>query len=173
MEAKELVSKEVLANASLMIGETARAIDDSNAWYGELMALCSSSDYETTLSDIGWEVKEGCLVNEGDREYWDPDDEEVYDIEEGETVADIVDIAVMAECDRHESMEGLCRYLDLEPYTQDVYEHWIVSDRLAEKLKARGEVVKDFMNLTIWGRTTTGQAIAMDGVIEAIAQETA
>lgn len=48
----------------------------------------------------------------------------------------------------------------------EAYEHWIVSDWLADKLAERGEMVlKDFLGLTIWGRATTGQAISLDEVI--------
>lgn len=62
-----------------------------------------------------------------------------------------------------------CEADDLEPYQREVYEHWIVSDWLADELEAEGEKVdKDFAGLTVWARTTTGQAIAADGVIERI-----
>ena len=51
----------------------------------------------------------------------------------------------------------------------EAYEHWLVTDWLADKLAAKGEMVtKDFMGLTIWGRTCTGQAIYLDNVIEEI-----
>lgn len=51
----------------------------------------------------------------------------------------------------------------------EAYEHWIVSDWLARKLKAKGEMVLDnFMGLTIWGRGCTGQSISMDYVIREI-----
>lgn len=59
--------------------------------------------------------------------------------------------------------------LDVEP--QEVYEHYVVSDWLGRKLKARGEVVQDFAGFTLWGRCTTGQAILLDGVIEEITAE--
>lgn len=59
-----------------------------------------------------------------------------------------------------------------EPYQREVFEHWIVSDWLADKLEAHGEKVdKDFAGLTVWARTTTGQAIYADGVIETICAE--
>jgi hypothetical protein len=49
---------------------------------------------------------------------------------------------------------------------REAYEHWIVSDWLADKLEERGEmIVRDFLGLTIWGRCTSGQAILLDGVI--------
>jgi hypothetical protein len=50
---------------------------------------------------------------------------------------------------------------------QEVYEWWAVSPWLFEELRKRGEPVIDtFPHL--WGRTTTGQAIALDGVISDI-----
>ena len=52
----------------------------------------------------------------------------------------------------------------------EIYEHWIVSDRLKEDLEILGETVSsDFFGLTVWGRSTTGQAIYMDWVIRVIA----
>lgn len=58
---------------------------------------------------------------------------------------------------------------DEEDEYEEVFEHWIVSDWLADKLIAKGEtVVKDFHGLTIWGRCCTGQAILLDGVIREI-----
>lgn len=61
---------------------------------------------------------------------------------------------------------------NLDDYQDDyieALEHWIVSDWLADKLIAEGEMItKDFLGLTIWGRTTSGQSIFLDGVIERI-----
>ena len=42
---------------------------------------------------------------------------------------------------------------------------------LAQELKGRGEVVIDALDCHWWGRTTSGQAIYMDGVIQKIAGE--
>lgn len=51
----------------------------------------------------------------------------------------------------------------------EIYEHWIVSEWLAGKLAGKGEAVeKDFYGLTVWGRSCTGQGIALDGVISEI-----
>jgi hypothetical protein len=68
--------------------------------------------------------------------------------------------------------EEFCWANDIEPYEREVYEHWIVSDWLADKLAEKGEKVdKDFAGLTVWARTTTGQGIASDWVIEQIVAE--
>ena len=54
-------------------------------------------------------------------------------------------------------------------HEREVFEYYIVSDYLADELQERGEVIEhDFYGLTIWGRTTTGQAISMDWVIQDI-----
>lgn len=65
-----------------------------------------------------------------------------------------------------DSWQALCERFDIEPYQREVFEHWIVSDWLADKLTEKGEKVdKDFAGLTVWARTTTGQGIASDSVI--------
>lgn len=61
------------------------------------------------------------------------------------------------------------RAYDIDPYEWEVYEHWAVSQWLADKLIAQGERVDtDFAGLYIWARTTTGQSITMDGCIQRI-----
>lgn len=65
-----------------------------------------------------------------------------------------------------------CEWFDVDPYQREVFEHWIVSEWLADRLAEKGEKVdKDFSGLVIWARTTTGQAISSDGVIEEIHAE--
>lgn len=63
----------------------------------------------------------------------------------------------------------LCEYDGLEPYDREVFEHWAVTTWFAEKLIEAGEKVDaDFGALNVWARTTTGQGIASDGVVERI-----
>jgi hypothetical protein len=67
---------------------------------------------------------------------------------------------------KKESAQEYCGFHNIDPYTVEAYEHWIVSGWLADKLEAEGEMVlRDFLGLTIWGRSCTGQMISMDGVI--------
>jgi len=56
---------------------------------------------------------------------------------------------------------------------RDIFEYWQVSEYLASKLKERDEVVIEKYGFPVWGRTTTGQAIKLDGVIEEITEEVA
>lgn len=51
---------------------------------------------------------------------------------------------------------------------QEIYEYWIVSEWLAEKLENEGEAIIRSDYGTWWGRTCTGQAIMLDCVIEKI-----
>lgn len=49
---------------------------------------------------------------------------------------------------------------------QEIFEWWVVSPWIAKKLLLAGEPVIDNEFGQWWGRTTTGQAIALDEVIE-------
>lgn len=69
-------------------------------------------------------------------------------------------------------MAGVLRGARAEPHRNEIYEHWIVSNWLADQLEKRGEVIeRDFYGLTIWGRACTGQAILLDDVICSIYDE--
>ena len=50
----------------------------------------------------------------------------------------------------------------------EIYEWWIVTDWLFQKLKEEGQPVLELLGLNLWGRCTTGQAILLDGVITRI-----
>lgn len=68
--------------------------------------------------------------------------------------------------------QEFCEFFDIDPEITEAYEHWIVSDWLAGKLEAKGAmVINDFMGLTIWGRTCSGQAILLDNVISKICSD--
>lgn len=52
-----------------------------------------------------------------------------------------------------------------------IYEYWIVDYQLAAKLKSKKEIVFDFLGMTIWARTSTGQVAYVDDVIQEIAKD--
>lgn len=107
----------------------------------------SEPDYQEAATDAGWSMNsDGDFVHEGQA------DVENYDSD----------------------WQSLCEQENINTYDyrSEIYEHWIVSPWLANKLEAYGQVIDhDFMGLTIWGRTTTGQSISMDYVIQQIAKD--
>jgi hypothetical protein len=54
---------------------------------------------------------------------------------------------------------------------EEIYEYWIVTEWLAERLREQGHFVFELGWVNVWGRPTTGQAIYMDAVMERIALE--
>ncbi|MEM8719007.1 MAG: hypothetical protein AAGE84_06815 [Cyanobacteria bacterium P01_G01_bin.39] len=79
----------------------------------------------------------------------------------------------------YESKEELIKWYfedmgwDLNDYRSEVFEHWIVTSWLGKKLQEHDEtVVEDVLGIAyIWCRTTTGQAIHCDCVIQQIYNE--
>lgn len=63
----------------------------------------------------------------------------------------------------------LCEAHDIAPYQREVFDHWAVSEWFAEQLERAGEKVdRDFANLCVWARCTTGQSIAQDEIVQQI-----
>ncbi len=58
---------------------------------------------------------------------------------------------------------------NLESEHREVYEWWMVSGYLFDKLKEKGEVVIESEG--IWGRRSTGQAVSLDHVISEICED--
>jgi len=60
-------------------------------------------------------------------------------------------------------------YADIE--YKEVFEWWLISNYLANKLKGYCQVIFEDYGCTWWGRCTTGQAILLDHVISKIAED--
>ena len=59
----------------------------------------------------------------------------------------------------------------LDSFGNDVLEWWLVDSCLAEQLQQQGEVVIEEYGCYWWGRSTSGQAIYLDSVIQSICEE--
>lgn len=59
----------------------------------------------------------------------------------------------------------------LESQPREIFEWWIVTEYLYNKLKAQGQPVLEWGNNCYWGRCTSGQAILLDHVISVICEE--
>ena len=78
------------------------------------------------------------------------------------------------DCDEHYKDHGYESADDMRDSGadgQEIYEWWIVSSHLYNKLKENGEPVLEWGNNYYWGRTTTGQTILLDGVISRICSD--
>jgi len=88
--------------------------------------------------------------------------------------ADIIAAGIADELivlDFDDAYEQVCND-ELGIYDRDsleVLEHWIVTSWFAHKLQEHGQVVGEVFDFYIWGRTCSGQSIAMDGIIRSIA----
>ena len=63
------------------------------------------------------------------------------------------------------------RIANTEEY-DEVFEWWLVTPYIAELLKGNGEIILADYDCYWWGRTTSGQALWMDYVIQKIAEQT-
>lgn len=127
---------------------------------GLVSKLVETDNWEEFEDILRQEVKQyrgsyGCEVC---GECWDGDWKDTYEGAERP--------ALCPECYHpSEATEDVEEGADEDEYIE-AYEHWIVSNWLADRLEARGEMVsKDVYGLTVWGRAATGQAIFLDGVM--------
>lgn len=153
----DMVRQEVVHNCSALISTLLGGANMPFKGAADLPALCEQAlelsvpllDYEAAAEENGWR-----RVHDDSGDYWRS-----------------TDSATGAE-DEADTAEAACEIAMCEPHEREIFEHWIVTDWLAEKLEAKGERVdRDFAGLCVWGRTTTGQRIAMDSVIIAVHRE--
>lgn len=118
-------------------------------------------DYEGALREVGWtQTPQGWWWREPDADEVEDGSADFYFLGSGPFL-------------RFDDAYAACENDDVQPLENEVFEHWAVSTWLAEKLIEQGERVDaDFSGLNVWARTTTGQAISADSVIEAITAET-
>lgn len=145
----EMVDREVVYNVSMLISDLAK--NDAGEYWDDILSVCVCDDYETPAWDAGWRVKEDT-------------NGEWFASGSPDSPHDSVELP---DADSEQSAwRELCDQENIDPYQDEAYEHWIVSDWLAGKLEAQGEMIsKDIHSLTLWGRTTSGQAILLDRVI--------
>lgn len=103
--------------------------------------LCSIDDWEEPATDNGATYDE-------DEDVWTDEDGEIYD-----------------------SAEEFCRQHGHDPYEVVIFEYWIVSDWLSNRLQERGEKVVEVYGLPIWCRTMTGQVVYIDICMMSIAKQ--
>lgn len=161
--ARRIVGEDVLVCLSSLVYELSRNCEISCALNieDELREVSCQDDYEEPVSY--WLLKQ----SETDLMEWlDATGAEVVEGADREQIADRL-FEVLKEDDK---LQDFAEEHGIEPYQIEAYEHWAVSGWLAAKLRDRGEMVTEMFNMLVWGRTTTGQMIYMDGVMQSIAE---
>lgn len=147
-EIRDFVSREVIYCVSSLVSTLAQTAAENGkladgTYYEDILEICVQDDWQSPAEHEGWEEVDGRIIKKD---------------EDGTLIV----------ADWREA----CEQDNLDPYQHEAYEHWIVTGWMASKLAEKGEMVaRDICGLTIWGRTTTGQAIYMDGVIQQIYKE--
>jgi hypothetical protein len=155
---RKLVEREVIYNLNELVYELSR----KEEYMEELMDLMVKNEYS---EPIEWHIENDMSVREAMEWLIDA---EMYMPYTGNAKKQLK--RYLNENDE----DKLIRFADdhnIEPERIEVYEHWIVSEWFAYKLKGKGEIVGEFMGMIIWGRTCTGHAIFLDGVIKEIASD--
>jgi len=135
-------------------------IDESIGTLEEEIAALEIELHDTNLASDNWErgepQYENCLRVIADIE-------ERMETAEGALASFELDkIDIVADIE-------LIENADIE--YEEIFEWWLVSDWLAKKLEAYGEPILWDDRITCWGRTTTGQSLSMDYVIQKIAKD--
>ncbi len=177
-----ILNQEVHLNVSGLIGGLQRIIGDLTR--EQIEALGTDDDDMMTLAYMQPDADDYAESDEVWLESPQYDRVPIYEIEEGddgfrwtETAAIQQDGEPLEKGDWQET--ALDAWKDLfdaqgfdAPAGKEVYEYWVVSSWLANKLREQGHtVVDDVAGMTVWGRPTTGQTIYMDGVMQKIARD--
>lgn len=155
--------------------------------YDEVIGWFQKDDYEEAVSDFilneadiyqlewvadncgywrdvigGMGYGESCDTVELDG---DPDDFEGWIKNQDDACKNKLRESVLALVSTPDEYRMIAKEYDLEPYTLEVFEHYIVDPYFGDQLIEVGEIVFEFANMAIWGRCTTGQSISIDSVV--------
>ena len=170
-----LVEREVMHNLCQTVQFAMKhAENDDDVDYDDIMSLCGGDDWEEPGRDRISDMDRNDLLTalgeyRADLPGVDEDNED-EDADEGGNLSDDQLRAMLIECIDGDWQE-FCETERLDPHDLDVYEHWAVTSWFKRRLAERGEITGELLDFDVWGRTCTGQAIALDHVIASIAAE--
>ncbi len=135
--------------------------DATSTWWSDIVSACPEP--VERVEDYGDGESETFYIHEGLGVREEDEDDAKRAIQEAmiDELRAKVEAAVREDCAWQEIAESN----RLEPSTTEVYEHWAVDNWFGHQLAKRGEIIFDFCGMTIWGRTTSGQAMCLDHVI--------
>lgn len=176
--ASALVEREFFMNVSYMVSEVQDIANQCEAHFNVSEELLEIAYEEMT------EDPESACKNEGWKKATDLTPLEVYTYCAGENINELYELADCrgidkvyinlkddsfdyAVCDWEELAENQGIDLEMEPL--ETLEYWAITPWLASKLDNTVET----LGMHIWGRTCSGQAIALDSDIQDLAVELA
>ena len=158
----EFVSREVRCCASGIVHKLANGYGSTE---GEVGELCEKA-FELSCPTDDWSepvIHHVQTLSRADLQSWLED--KGFAVHDNEPEKDLQH-AMFLQILEDKCEQQYCEDENLDPYQNEIYEHWIVSKYLADKLAEKGEKIDlDFDGLIIWGRHTSGQAISIDNVI--------
>lgn len=164
---RRLIDREVVQNVSMLVShfqQNPEALDGSDYDYDELLSLCERRDYlEAALNHVD-DMDRGDVIDALNATFEDAD-------EDASTAELRVALRTALNDADLDLVREFCDDQGVDPEICEVLEHWVVSEWFAEKLAEKGEATGELFGLTIWGRTCSGQAILLDGVVEGIAKD--
>lgn len=173
---RRLVEREVMHNLCQTVQFAMKHAenDDDDIDYDDIMSLCGGDDWEEPGRDRISEMDRNDLLEVlgaygADLPGVDEDNEDDDADEGGDLSDDQLRQMLIDEIDG--DWQDFCAAERLDPHELDVYEHWAVTSWFKRRLAEHGEVTGELLDFDVWGRTCTGQAIAMDHVIASIAAE--
>lgn len=162
--------EELIANADL---ETLEAIAEKVGWWSDVLIEAGVPEVEAIIfpaeTSESEEDEDAWRFIDAKGTPWIFDDEDDAIEAARMSVIDKIREVVSALITNDDEYRDIANEFSLDPYTYEVYEHWVVDRYFATReLATRGHVVFEFGGMTIWGRPTTGQSISLDGVIRDI-----
>ena len=148
----KLVGREVIQNVSYLVDHFMKnpdALNGSDYSYDDLLELAQVPDYDQSIENWRYD-----LTQEELEEFCQ--DNDIYSLDEH-----IEDIGA----------EDFCAEHNIDLHYREALEFWAMSEHMGRRLLEHGEAVLELFGLTIWGRTTSGQAILLDRVIEDIGRD--
>jgi hypothetical protein len=166
---EKFVSRNVERNVSMLVEHFLRnpeALSGSDYDWEELFDLGKRIDWEEAVSDTTKDMsRSDCQIYLEERGFEVQDEETVDELREA-VYQDVM-------CEDMEYWQDFVNdqdIVDLAEYEMEALEFWIVDERFREKLAEKGEAtMEEFFGMPVWGRTTSGQGIAMDAIVAEIA----
>lgn len=173
---RRLVEREVLHCISSTVSHFSQNPDAccGDIGYDDVLNLCVGKDWESPgqqrVDDMDRSELLDALESRGVDLPGVDEDNEDEDADQGGELTD-KELREMLVDDIDEDWQAFCEEERIDADDFEAYEHWAVTTWLCRKLAECGEITGDLLDFEVWGRTCTGQAIALDHVIASIAAE--